>query len=85
MGKGMRYVHIGQQSPQQIGRTDDLARALKGFELHGLLLQMGWQARNDLLAPLILPTTSLRNVLCRRMMLLIWHVVSPGTWLRELF
>src|SRR5260370_22354227 len=85
MLKRMRRIDIGQQSPQQVCRTDDLARSFKGFELVGLLSYLCWQARHHFLLPIILLPIFWRDFLNRRIIVLIWHVVSPGTFLRRVF
>jgi hypothetical protein len=77
------YTEANSQGNKSVAETI-LRERSKALRLLACSSRVEGQARDDFLAPLILPATTLRKVLGRRMMLLIWHVVAPGTVLREL-
>jgi hypothetical protein len=84
--KGMHRVHIGQQSSQQIRGGADLSTTLKGFELHGLILHLIWQAGHYFPGPIVGGAGNcLRTFAHRRIMGPVWHVASPGTHVANFF
>src|SRR5215475_12826827 len=85
MLKRMCRVHVCEQSSQQIRSPADLSTPLKRFKLSCLFLQVRWQLWKHLLVPIIFTSGSLPLLLSRRMMRVLWHVVSPGTFVRTFF